>query len=29
MDTLPFIEVKPVYGYGWFVGGAKCLLLSR
>lgn len=21
MDTQPVIEVKPVYGYGWFIGG--------
>ena len=21
MHTLPAIEVKPVYGYGWFIGG--------
>ena len=21
MDTLPIIEVNPVYGYGWLIGG--------
>ena len=21
MDTLPVIEVKPVYGHGWLIGG--------
>lgn len=21
MDTLPVIEVRPIYGYGWLIGG--------
>ena len=21
MDTLPVVEVKPIYGYGWLIGG--------